>query len=68
MRRYSVWIKGTSKLIEVQAEDVDLDSVGEGVAFWNFTANGTETKDAVTVAAFPFEGVEYICSSVEPSA
>ena len=60
MKTYQVWMKGTTKCIELQAEDVDLDS-NEGNAYWNFTA-GNGSEDSVTVGAFPFAAVEYIVS------
>lgn len=64
MRTYKVWMKGMDeKSIEVQADDVELDCVGEcgDTAFWNFLRRAEE-EDDVTVAAFPFEQVVFISS------
>lgn len=61
MRTYSVWLKGMTQMIEVQADNVELERV-EGAVFWNFVIDAYD-NDSITVAAFPFEKVEYIVSS-----
>jgi hypothetical protein len=60
MKTYQVWMKDTGgRCIEVEAEDVNLESEGT-TAFWNLVAN--DGGDVVTVGAFPFNGVDYIVS------
>ena len=64
MRIYKVWVKSTfqtEKCVEVQADDVELDSNGDEL-FWNFLDN-SGGNDAVTVAAFPFGNVEFLVSA-----
>jgi hypothetical protein len=67
MRSYQVLMKEVSnaRIVKVQADDVNLDSVGDEdqpTLFWNFLAN-VDGAD-VTVAAFPFLDVAYITSEV----
>jgi hypothetical protein len=51
------------KSVEVQADDVDLDVVGENGSstfFWNFQTG--DDDDNITVAAIPFNNVNHIVS------
>jgi hypothetical protein len=52
-------LKGSERLVELQADDV-LVSSEYGANYWNFVII---TDKDVTVAAFPFDNVEYIVSS-----
>lgn len=63
MRMYTVvLVSGLGKgMLDVAAEDVDLDYAEGGGMFWNFTADDTDS-DTVTVAAIPFTNVAYITS------
>jgi hypothetical protein len=58
MRMYQVWLKGMTRFVEVSAEDVNLDNSAD-VAYYNFTVYKNDDI-SVTVALFPYEGVEYV--------
>jgi hypothetical protein len=66
MRLYQVWLKSTSAYVDVRADDVNLDTAGDGgaaVMFWNFLVRDEHDRDDdVTVAAFPFTDVSYVLS------
>lgn len=57
MRTYQVWLKGMERMIEIRADDVELDG-DESRQYWNFIAG----KDNTTVAVVPFHSAEYIVS------
>jgi hypothetical protein len=63
LRTYRVKLKDNSQILEIQADDVDLDVAGPDdnpALFWNFLAG---KQDSVTVAAIPLLQVEYITST-----
>jgi hypothetical protein len=60
VRKYQVLLRGSTQFVEIQADDVNLDS-GPGAAFWNFLVS-SDSDDAVTVAAFPYTNADYIVS------
>jgi hypothetical protein len=72
MRKYQVYLRGTGDpvhpamgIVELQAEDVNLDMADSSTAFWNFTTKPEDgdDDDCITVAAFPFTEVHYIVSA-----
>ena len=58
-------IRGGSEPIEVIADDVNVEAVGEesSVQFLNFVLWEDEESDGTTVAIFPFAEVKYVIST-----